>query len=80
MAYMFEDVHVHPLEARGQFPVSSTEIVSIIFETGSFLSLELISQALAKGKEPQGFSHLHLLVIRITGMPGLCLSVLGLIV
>ena len=50
---MFEDVHVHPLEARGQFPVSSTEIVSIIFETGSFLSLELISQALAKCKEPQ---------------------------
>lgn len=69
---MFEDVQVRPLEAREQPRVSSTEMVSIIFETGSFLGLELISQALAKGKEPQGFSHLHLPVIRLTGLPGLC--------
>lgn len=38
MACKFEDVHVHPLEARGQLRVSSTEIVFIIFETGSFPS------------------------------------------
>lgn len=78
MAYMCEDVHVHPLEAREQLGVSSTGILSITFETGSFTSLELISWALAKDKEPQGFSHLHLPITGITGMPGICMWVLGI--